>query len=260
MSTNLAVLYLSTAAATSKDLTKGRAEFTFNPPMSFPANTPIKLAVSGFSYTNYFLNISAALANNKFYYTDDLLTPDKYSITIPDGSYNVSDLSAAIDVGVINNGHTSGLITLTPDFASNRVYFTINAAGWQIYFKADSPYVLLGTTLLQKIPAAALTTGVYSELAPSIATFNSITGIYLKSSLTNLSNFSGRPSNVIASIVPTAPIGSIQNTQPFFPVWINASTLAGQTISNMYLELVDQADAPLNLSDDYAATIMISTN
>jgi hypothetical protein len=255
----IAVLYLNSANSTSKDLSKGRAFFVMNPVMEIPRDVKIKVAVQQFSFTNFFVNISAALVNNKFYYTNDALTPDKYTVTIPDGSYNVSDLSDAVNVGVINNGHTDGLITLTPDFSTNKVIFSISAAGWQLYFKAGTSYVLLGTTLNQKIPAAGLTTGAYSELAPGVGTFNSITQLYLHSSLTNSSVFSGVKSDVIASITPTASIGSVQNTETYNLVWIPSDFLNGSILNSINLYVTDQNGNPVNLSDDYGTTILIGS-
>ena len=259
MADYLNVIFLSSANATSKDLTRGQSFFVMDPVLQFPPNTKLKVACQQFSYTNFFVNVSAALANNTFYYTDDAGTPDKYSVTIPDGSYNVSDLSDAINTEVINNGHADGLITLVPDFATNKVLFSISAAGWQLYFKAGSPYVLLGCTLNQKIPAAGLTAAAYSELAPNVATFNSITNLYVHTSLTNNSIFSGRKSDIIASVTPTASIGSIQEYQPHNLIWLDAKELAGSSVNSINIYVTDQSGAAVNLSDDYNLTLIIAS-
>jgi hypothetical protein len=254
----MSVLFLASASAAQKDLSKGTCTFSFNPPLEYSRDQKYKIGVSSFSFTNFFVNISAALANNIFYYTDDLAVPDKYTISIPDGSYNTSDLSEMIDIGVVANGHTSGLITLLPDFSTNKIIFQISLAGYQLYFPALSPYLLLGMTLNQKVPALALTTGVYTEFATNVATFNNLLTIYLKSSLTYESNFSGGSSNIIASVIPTSSIGSIQNSEPYNIIWIPANGLSGQSVSSVKLELCDQNQVPLNLNDDFSCTILIN--
>lgn len=255
---NLSVLYLTTANASVKDLTTGFAQWDMDPVLSFPNNRNLKLALHSASFTNWFVNISTALANNIFYYTDDAGIPDKYAITIPDGSYNVSDLSDTINVSVVNAGHPDGLITLIPDFSTNKVQFSISVAGWQLYFKAGSPHVLLGTTLNQKIPAGGLTVGAYSELAPNVATFNSILNIYVHTNLTNESVFNGRQSDVIGSLIPQANIGSVQETELTNLIWIPATSLRGGIANCVQIRLTDQTGAPLYLSDDWSVVIIIA--
>lgn len=253
-------IYLSSASSDYTDLSVGRANWVMNPPLSFPEKTKLKICLHSFSFTNFFVNISAAKVNNKFYYTDDVGITNKYVVTIPDGSYSVSDLADGINIGVINNGHTDGLITLIPDFASNRVVYTISTIGWQINMLAGTPYVLLGSTLNQKIPAAALTTVAnYSELAPAVATFNDLLNIYVHSNITNNSIFGGTQSNIIANIVPTASIGSVQLSEPVNLMWINASELAGSALNNIDIYLTNQVGAPINLSDNFSLTLLFAS-
>jgi len=253
------VLFLPSASATAVDLTRGTATYTFNPPMQFPNGAKYRVAMHSFSYTNYFVNVSSTLANNTFYYTDDVADADKYSVTIPDGSYNVSDLSNSINNGVITNGHADGLITLTPDFATNKVIVAISVAGWQVYFKVGSPYVLLGATLNQLVPAGGLTTGPYVELLPGIATFNALTSMYVKTSLTSgASSFAGRPSEIVGTIIPTASIGAVQNTEVTNLIWIDANSLPGATLSSITIQIVDQNAASVNLSDPFSLTLLIA--
>lgn len=252
------VLYLNSAKAEYTDLTTASAIFQMKSVLDLPRDAKIKVACQSFSFTNFFINISVALANNTFFYTDDLLDPTKYSVVIPDGSYSVSDLSNAINLGVINNAHPDGLITLIPDFSSNKVIFSISLPNWQINFSAGSPYILLGTTLDQAIPALALTVGPYSEMATNVATFNDITNLYLHTSLTNSASFSGTNSDVIASIIPTASIGSIQSEKEYNLVWINADNLAGSQVSQISIYVTNQSGARVRLQDHFSCTIVIA--
>lgn len=259
---NLSVLYLNSASANYSNLTRAEATFVMSPPIVLPKNSSIKIACSQFSFTNYFINVSAALANNVF--TIQSSAPATFALTIPDGSYSVSELSSAINTLGINAGLADGLVQLIPDFSTNKVLFSISTAGYRLSFPAGSPYVLLGTTLAQFIPAEVIpatpvyTTGAYSELAPNVAAFNNITNIYLHSSLTNNSVFSGDQSDIIASIIPNVSIGSIQQYDPFQWVYIDASQLSGGTISQIRLYLTDQVGASVQLTDNWGAVLVIA--
>jgi len=172
----------------------------------------------------------------------------------------VSDLSQQINIGVIQNGHTDGLIKLEPDFATNRVLYTISTIGWQINMLAGTPYVLLGSTLNQRIPALALTTiANYSELAPAVANFNDLLNIYVHSNITNNSIFGGKQSNILANVIPTSSIGSVQNTEPVNLMWISCSELAGASLNNIDIYLTNQSGDPINLSDNFSLSLLFSS-
>jgi len=254
---NRNILFLDSAAATQKDLNTSQFTQIFEPPLKFP-NQPIKIGLHSFSFTNFFVNISSALVNNTFYYTNDLGTPNKYSITIPDGSYSVQALSSAINLGVLTNGHTTGLITVIADYSTNKLIWNISLAGWQLYFPAGSCYAICGMTLNQKVPAAALTTGAYSELGTNVAQFNNVQRIYIHTSLSNNSIFGGRQNNIIDNTSPYAPIGSTQEYQPSNILWMNADyNLSGSSISSVLIYLTDQNGNRIQLTDEFSCTILV---
>jgi hypothetical protein len=259
---NIAVLYLNTANATNKDLTQSTATFTLNPPLILPRYSKLKVCCQSFSFTNFFINISAALGNNNFVVENDVGVV--YTCVIQDGSYNVSELSAAINIELINQGLPDGLILLIPDFSTNRVVFSISQANYRISFPAGTMFDLLGCTLNQFIPAEVVpgvpvyTIAVYNELAPNVASFNSILNVYLHTSLTNNSIFSGQQSNILASIIPTASIGSVQSFEPYNMVYIDAHELSGAHLSNINIYLTDQNNNPVNLQDDWSCTLFIA--
>jgi hypothetical protein len=253
----LQVLYLNSAKATYKDLANGTATFTFDPPLNYPAGLRLKLATQQFSFTNFFINVSASLGNNVFTYTHLAIT---HTVTIPDGSYSVSELSSAINLGLVNNGDTNGAIILTPDYSTNKVQFVL-MKDYSIDFPAGSPYLLNGCVLDQHIPSGgglALVDG-YSELAPNVAQYNNITNLYLHTNLTNNSCFSGKQSNIIASIIPTASVGSIQNTEPYNLVFVDCHELSGATVNSVILTITDQNDVPVNLTENFSATLLVAT-
>lgn len=252
------VLFLNSASASYKDLATGKASFSFANPLRF-SDKKYRVAVHNFSFTNFFVNVTTGV-NDLFYYTDDLLNLTKYSVTIQQGSYNVAELSDAINVGVINNGHTDGLISLIPDFSSNKVVVSISAAGWLVNWGPQTSYLLNGFALNDTVPASGLlTTGNYQEYAPNIATYNSITELYVKTSLTYNSVFSGKQSNVLFTCTPTASIGSTQNTEYNNLIFINSPEISNQTLSTINIDIVDQNDTPVYMYEDFSITLLFES-
>lgn len=249
------IIYLNSSNADYVDLTTSRARWILQPPLQFPTGK-VKVSLHSFSFVNYFINIVTGL-NDTFYYTDDILDLVKFSVTIPQGSYNVSDLSDAVNVGIINNTHPDGLISLVPDFATNRVLFSISQAGWMISFGAGTPFLLVGCNLNQTIPAGpALTVGAYSELGPNVATFNEVQTIYVHSNITNNSIFNGIQSNILGSVVPTASIGSTQSDKEINLIWTDCAELSNSSLNEFQVYLTDQNNNPVRLSDNFALTLM----
>ena len=260
MSNTFMVLYLTSASASAKDLSKGYARFDVSP-VTIPADRRYNVGLQSMSFTNYMVNIGPNLNNDKFYVTNDLANLTKYAVTIPEGSYTVETLNTTINNALVNLGLQSNCITLTPDDSTNRVIFNFAAAGYMIYFPAGSCYGILGCPVNQKIPSTGtLTTGVYTAHAPLDAEFASVNMVYIKTSLTNSSIFCGRPSNIIGGCAPVVKVGSIQLYEPNNIQYVSAPALSGLTLNSIELYLVDQNDMPVELSDDFSANILIGSN
>lgn len=253
------VIFLDSAQATSKNLAQSEFRQILEPAISFPESDNIKIAIQSVGMTNFFINISAAKANNHFYFTDDVGTPDKYDITIPDGSYTSQTLSGYINLAVQNLGFPSGTIQLVGDPSTNKIIFIINAAGYQLFFKAGSCYAILGATLNLKVPAAALTTSYYSQMAPNVAAFNNVQRIYIHTNLSNNTIFASRQSNVLESVSPNSPIGSTFSYDAINLLWNNATNdLRGQIITEIMIYLTDQNGNRITLQDDFSLTLVTS--
>jgi hypothetical protein len=224
--------------------------------MRFPSDGRLKVGVHDFSFINFFINISATIGNNTFIIQDS--SPATFTLTIPDGSYSVTDLSTTINNLGIVSGLADGLIQLVPDFSTNKVLVEINALGYRVSFAAGTPYTLLGGTLNQFVPAVGYTVAAaYSELLPNDAAFNSISNVYLHTTLSNNSIFGGNAgSNVIASITPVASIGSTQSYLPNNILYIDAHELINTQLSNLTVYLTDQNNNSIELVDDFAVTLI----
>jgi hypothetical protein len=208
-----------------------------------------------FWYT--FQNISADRGNNHFYLTDDILTPDKYDITIPDGLYSVDTLETCIQNELVNLGLSNKAVSISGDLSTGKVFFALES-GFQVYMKSGSPYVLLGATLNQKIPSAGLTTGQYGEYAPNEAQFSSLSSVNVHCSLVTQSIVNGARSNVISSVAPDVTVGSQQIYEPTHLVKCPADNLLGAQINEITVSLTDQNNNPINTAgENWSMTIVV---
>ena len=228
------------------------------PALTIPATAKnIKVYTPETKFWYAFKNISSAKANNKLYITDDIGIPTKYTLTIDDGLYSLSELESALNYQIIAAGLPSGTLQLTADNATGKVVFTLTT-GYQIYFGSNSCFVLLGCTSLQKIPAAALTTATYNEKAPNVATFSSLTSVLFHCSLISNSILNGRGSDIIASISPNVDVGSLQIDRPYNVIKIPANNLQNLSINQITMSITDQLGVPLDTnSETYAITVVV---
>jgi len=245
------------AGLVSRDLTK--SEFvTQIVPFQVPIDSNPYVYLYKAQIWNHFITISTALGNNKIYYTNDAGTPDKYSITIPDGYWSDTELSNQINVGVIANSHTSGLISCVGQLATQKIIWTISASGWQVYFKADSPYSITGNTLLQKIPAGGLTTASYSETSPNVADFSACTSILVTCSLVSGCTTSGSvQKNILDSVVPDVGVGSLINYQPQNISPLSAPLLRGDNINGVTIKLTNETGGALSITEDFSLEVCV---
>lgn len=243
-------LFLSSeTTAGAVDVSSSRDEFSvnFSPSLEIPADASPELTVGSAQVWWSVYNISAALGNNTFYYTDDTGDEDKYSVVLTDGLYGTAALSAALDRGVVANGHASGLFTLTGIDATGRCYLNkadSGATGYQWCFLAGSPYAELGFSLDDKFPSGSTTTGTLAQESDSVVSLNTVSSILVHCSLSSgESRVGGSTASAIAAVVPDVSPGSLINYRPYFPRWIGAPHLRGTKISRITMSLTDQTGA-----------------
>lgn len=248
-------VFLDSAQATVKDLTTGYARFILSDP--FGSIPDAQIAAQQFSFTNWFVNVSAALGNNKLYYSDDALDETKYTITIPDGSYSINDLNSYVSNYLKANHAGVALFTLTPNYPTNKIGIQFgNVVGWYVHFDADSPYTLLGFANPQNVPVGKSNVAYYIEYGGSTAAFNNITNLKVWINLTSDSISNSSQSNIILTTVPIVEVGSTQTTQIYTLLWMESTPLRDK-ITNIEVRILDQLDRPLLLSEDFTLTLLI---
>ena len=246
--------FLSTAQASIKDLTQAKATWQFLNQMDFPAGSAVGLLE--LSFTNWFVNISNSLNNNKIYYSNDAANLTKYVITIPDGSYSlaaINEYCAAVQQA--QAGVAQVIFNLVANYSTNKVGIQFaNVTGWYVHFDVDSPYTLMGFTNGQNIPTSKASTANYVEYGPNVASLNNVKSIQVKCDLTTDSISNGRSSSVIYQTTPTSDTGSTQTDRPPRVIWCN---LTNTRFSQLTIQLLDQDHHPLVVTEDFSCAIVI---
>lgn len=248
-------IFLDSSQATISDLNRGYARFILSEP--FGGIPEAQIAASQFSFTNFFINISATIGNNKIYYSDDALDVTKYTITVPDGSYSINDLNSYVSNYLKANHAGVALFTLMPNYPTNRIGIQFgNVVGWFVHFGADSPFTLLGFANGQDVPATQANTAYYIEFGGASAQFNNVQNIKVATNLTNDSISNTNQSSVILTTVPVVEVGSTQTTQIYTLLWMESTPLRDK-ITNIELQVFDQNDQPLLLSEHFTLTLLV---
>jgi len=258
MSISLPPIFLSNSTATAVDQKNGTYTYIFDDPISFPPNTTV--AMSSFNFINYFYNISTDQKNNLLYFSDDAKTPEKYSITIPDGYYSVDELSEFI--GYATNDLVSlSIFQLIPFAASNKVGILFDGVntGWYVYFKAGvSPYYILGFTSGQNVPASQSSQANEIIFGTNNAQMSPVTGVKIGCSLVSYSISGTTRSNIIYQSGIRVPPSGSQNEQPFNLLHVPSSFL-NNDISQLIIYFYDTAGDPIEMIEDWNLTLAFET-
>jgi hypothetical protein len=230
------------------DLTQATFRTSITPSIKIPPDKQkdAYISVNQLSVWNFFLNVSAALNNSTIYYSDDVGLPEKYSITLPDGSYDVPQLSNDINALMLANGHNVGFSCVGND-ALQKLVVTISQTGWMLYLKAnESPYLLMGYASNDKIPiTGVLTTSSYTETAPNVAQFSIFTAINVHCNLVvGSSAYLNRTMNdILVSFSPDVLVGHLYTYYSYYPRKIS---LKIPEISEITVRLTSETNGALD--------------
>lgn len=244
------VVFLQSSQASINELSKGRATWKMIEPFRMEN---AEIACHEFSFTNFFINISAAIGNNTIYYSDDALDETKYAIVIPDGSYTVSSLnSVMVSFQQAEVGKT--IFELLPNLSTSKCYIAFNTEiGWFVHFSANN---LITGFDIGNYPASKANTAYEFVYAQNNAAFNNIQSINVACNLTNDSISNSGRSSIIHVATPTVQSGFTENSKHFNLLWLSAPMLANST-NDIIISLTDQSGNPLVLTENFAITLLI---
>jgi hypothetical protein len=249
---------LETSGAYNVNSDRSKFDIDFAQELVFPKeakNITLEVSNSSLWYTSY--NISAALANNKFYL--DVDTDAVYTITIPDGLYDLSSVAHAINVSIVNQGLVSDLITFVGDNSTQKVIVNLSVAGLRIdWTGANSCREIMGFN--SAVNPAAYTTAALSVYGDNAAAFNTIDYFLIHSSLVNGGiPVSGKSTSVISRVLISSPPGTQIISEPFNPIKISAQHLAGSQVSraHFWITTQDGVTSPDFNSENFSVLIVI---
>ena len=209
----------------------------FKPPLFFGAGK-YECALVSANVWNSIANVSATEYNNaRFTYEVGATT---YNIDIPEGTYSIVDLNAAIFQGLVDAGNEgpAGLpsIELVPNFNTLKIEIVINDAAFTVDLSTSDFYKLLGFSDAQAaVPLATSTVG------DNVANINNdinkllITTTFLDNS--GASYDGATTSNVLYSFVFSNPPGANEDITPAERLYIPMNN--AKQISYVQMQIKD---------------------
>jgi len=209
----------------------------FKPPLFFGAGK-YECALVSANVWNSIANVSATEYNNaRFTYVVGAIS---YDIDIPEGTYSIVDLNAAIFQGLVDDGNEgpAGLpsIELVPNFNTLKIEIVINDAAFTVDLSTSDFYKLLGFSDAQAaVPLATSTVG------DNVANINNdinkllITTTFLDNS--GASYDGATTSNVLYSFVFSNPPGANEDITPAERLYIPMNN--AKQISYVQMQIKD---------------------
>lgn len=181
---------------------------------------------------------------------------DVYTVVIPDGLYNLDQLSATINRELVNQGVDENVLLFEPDEATQKVVIQFTKAYQQIDMTGNTCRELLGFD--ERLVPLAPTTGAEFEIGDNPAEFNQIDYYLLYCDIAGMGiNINGIYKSVIGKMLITSPPGTQSTTQPYNPMRIPIYQRIGQHISQLRCWITDQNGERLDLTDDFSLDLII---
>jgi hypothetical protein len=182
-----------------------------------------------------------------------------YTITVPQGLYDLESLDTSIKNQLINAGAQTAdgpLISLQPNYSTNKVEVIFGYSNVTIDFSiANSLLVVMGFDSSVYGPFSA----GHVLSAPNQAEFNSVNGVIIHTSLVSEgvrigAEFNQAVGQVSFSVAP----GSLETYAPFNVLKVYEEHLAGVRIKNIVFWITDELNNDIVMTEYWSATIRIS--
>lgn len=240
--------------ATNTNVNNNSFMMQLKTPLQIPNNAKnIVLYCQYANIVNFFYNISTALGNNILYFTDNIALPEKYTITLPDGAYDFTNVNDYLKQYFLTNGYDANTIKFYAQEYTGKVSVAVTqnfgvkipaGMGVILGYNANSTYfnnTLIATTYYD---------------APNIANFNSIISLNLNCDLARSSYYNGEDSTLLASVGITSKVGSLIHYAPTLPIKIDCPNYAGLHIDRITLTVLDQLNRTIKVAENWNATLV----
>lgn len=198
--------------------------------------------------------------NDTFYIfgDNDAAGTELFTITIPQGLYDLSGLNTALQSGLEaagartldGGGNPLPLVALAADDATQKVRIRFNYTNVYVDFsQTDTPREILGFDSQQYGPYGGAPLNI---LAPNVAAFNQVNYFLVHSDMVNKGiRFNNRYNQTIAQVLINVAPGSQIVSTPFNPAKCNAQELAGSKRTNLRFWLTDDQQRAVNTNGEY---------
>lgn len=206
-------------------------------------------------------NIITGQNDTMYIFGDDnqgVPVPQLFTITIPQGLYDLAQLNATV-LNLLENagartldggGNPLPLISMSPDDATQKVVIRFNYTNVYVDFsQPQTPREILGFDAIQYGPFAG---APINQLAPNVAEFNQVNYFLIASDLVQKGiRFNNRYNQIISQVLIDVAPGSQIVSTPFNPPRISANELAGAKRSNLRFSLTDDQLRPVDTSGEF---------
>jgi hypothetical protein len=195
------------------------------------------------------------VANNKFYFE---YLASNYTITFPDGLYDLQHLEAELQRQLVNLGLPKTLISFQSDGATQKIQMFLNGLSLRVDFtQPNTIREILGFDSVLTPPG--LTAGPTYFLAQNEAKFNNFNYYLIHVDILNNGiPVNGNYNSIAAKVdIDVAP-GSLINFKPWTPLRIPCTDdLAGKRISSVRLWITDELNRYLSTANENWSVTMV---
>ena len=181
-----------------------------------------------------------------------------FTVTIPQGLYDLTALETAVEREVVATGAPAGLFNFIADDPTQKVVIRINQAGTRIDLTGAQTFRDLLGFDSQLVPVG-LSVGIYTQIGDNVAAFNQIDYFLIHSDLVGRGvRINNTYTQTIAQVLIDVPPGSQIVSTPFNPPHSQAPELIGSKRTRIRFWLTDQANNLVNTNNEnWSARVII---
>ena len=187
------------------------------------------------------------------------------NINLPAGLYGISEITNAVQIELVNAGHTGSEVSFTGDSATGRVITNLDATGvappgLSVTFPVGGFGTLMGIDPIPTTFGPVVTPNTQHFIAPLIAQFSQISGFFYHTNLVQVGiPIGNKSSQAVAKAIINVQPGSLINTTPpgqLLP--IAADNLAGSTVNSSPFWVTSQTgERGLNFGGEFITMTLL---
>lgn len=179
-------------------------------------------------------------------------SPIIFSIQIPQGLYNITNLDSTIKRLLVNEGAPPDIITLSGDNSTQKSVIKVVIDTFDSLSIDFTPSNSVASILGFNPAVIGPYSGTENVFSDNIAKFNTLDYLLIKSDIVSTGlRVNNQYSGIINHITIDVPPGSQIINRPFHPPKIPCNELVGNKIKTLRFYLTDQNGAPVNTNGEY---------